>query len=953
MPLVIPVSTLYTMIASRIARRLARASVLLAVVGVTLPAQQTRTSAPRSTITQGSARKLNSVEGITEYQLTNGMRVLLFPDPSKPTVTVNITYLVGSRHEGYGETGMAHLLEHLVFKGTPTHKDIPAEMTAHGANFNGTTFLDRTNYYETVEATEANIDWALAMEADRMVNSNIAREDLEKEFTVVRNEFEAGENDPFGVLLERVQSTAFLWHNYGNSTIGARADIENVPIERLKAFYRRYYQPDNAILVVAGKFDEAAMLQKITRRFGSIPKPVRSLANANLLYPTYTRDPVQDGERSVTLRRVGEIAVAAALYHTPAVAHPDFAAVSVLGEVLGDAPSGRIYQATVEQKKATSAGAFGYQTREPGFLAGFVQTRKDQSIDEARGLLQRAMEGTITTPPTAEEVDRAKTALLKNIDLGLNDAQRVGLELTEWAASGDWRLLFLHRDRIKAVTPADVQRVAAAYLKPTNVTLGTFIPTEKPDRAEIPEAPEPEEALKNFKGSAVVATGEAFDPTPANIDARTQRRSAPNGFRIQLLPKSTRGNTVVATINLRYGTAQSLTNRATAAAWGSMLIDRGMARLNRQQLKDAFDKLKARVSVDGSPGLTSVDIETTRPNLSATLALVAEMIMTPTHEEGEFKKAIAEALAQLEASRKEPQALASQALNSVMNPYPKGHPLYAPTIDENIAMLNALTVEDVRKTYAEFAGASNGDITVVGDFAPDSVATQVTKLFGEYRSKQPWARMVRTMVAAKANEQTIETPDKANAIFVAATSIPMADDDPDYAALTMANAVLGGGSGLDNRMMTRLRQKDGVSYGAGTQFSARPVDKVAQFIAFAIYAPENLEKVSTGYREEMARLIKDGITQEELDKARTGVLQQRLQARAADQGLVGSLAGNLYWGRTMAFDAAFDAKLKALTPAQVNAAITKYIAPAQFAVVRAGDYAGAAKKKAATPAVKP
>jgi zinc protease len=582
-----------------------------------------------------------------------------------------------------------------------------------------------------------------------------------------------------------------------------------------------------------------------------------------------------------------------------------------------------------------------------------VQARKEQSIDEARVLLQQAIEGTTTTVPTNDEVERAKTTLLKNIDLGLNDAQRVGLELTEWAASGDWRLLFLHRDRIKGITPADVQRVAVAYLKPSNVTLGTFIPTDKPDRAEIPEAPEPEEALKNFKGSAVVATGEAFDPTPANIDARTQRRAAPNGFRIQLLPKSTRGNTVVATINLRYGTAQSLTNRATAAAWGSMLIDRGMTRLNRQQLKDAFDKLKARVTVDGSAGLTSVDIETTRPNLAATLALVAEMIKTPTHDEGEFKKAIAEALAQIEASRKEPQTLAGEALNAQLNAYPKGHPLYAASLEENIAMLNALTVDDVRKTYAEFAGASHGDVTVVGDFAPDSVGTQLTQLFGDFRSKQPFARMVRTLVASKANEQTIETPDKANSIFIAAATLAMTEEDADYPALMLANAVMGGGSGLDNRMMTRLRQKDGVSYGAGTQFSARPLDKVGQLVAFAIYAPENLDKVATGFREELARLIKDGITTEELEKARTGLLQQRLQARASDQGLVGSLAGNLYWGRTMAFDAAFDAKLKSLTAAQVNAAITKHIAPMQFTVVRAGDYAGAAKKKAATPTVKP
>jgi len=216
-----------------------------------------------------------SVEGITEYTLDNGLRVLLFPDPSKPTATINITYLVGSRHEGYGETGMAHLLEHMVFKGSPKHPNIPQELTEHGSRPNGTTWYDRTNYFETVPATDENITWALDLEADRMVNSFIAKKDLETEFSVVRNEFEMGENSPFNVLLERVMSTAFLWHNYGKSTIGARSDIEQVPIERLQAFYRKYYQPDNAILMVAGKIDEANTLRLVAEKFGPIPKPVR------------------------------------------------------------------------------------------------------------------------------------------------------------------------------------------------------------------------------------------------------------------------------------------------------------------------------------------------------------------------------------------------------------------------------------------------------------------------------------------------------------------------------------------------------------------------------------------------------------------------------------------------------------------------------------------------------
>src|SRR5687768_7161488 len=239
----------------------------------------------------GRATHVTTVEGISEHLLPNGLRVLLFPDASKPTITVNITYLVGSRHEGYGETGMAHLLEHLVFKGSKGHPNIPQELTDHGSRPNGTTWYDRTNYFETVPATDANLDWALDLEADRMVNSFIAKKDLESEFSVVRNEFEMGENDPFSVTSDRLMDAAYRWHGYGRSTIGNKADIENVPIERLQAFYRKYYQPDNAVLVVAGKFDPAKTLALIEKKFGSIPKPERSIERGNLLHATYTHEP--------------------------------------------------------------------------------------------------------------------------------------------------------------------------------------------------------------------------------------------------------------------------------------------------------------------------------------------------------------------------------------------------------------------------------------------------------------------------------------------------------------------------------------------------------------------------------------------------------------------------------------------------------------------------------------
>jgi zinc protease len=603
-------------------RLLALAATLFtsAAIGQTLTAQSpARASQP------GRATKVASVEGVDEYTLPNGLRVLLFPDQSKATTTVNITYLVGSRHEGSGETGMAHLLEHLLFKGSKNHTNIPQELTQHGSRPNGTTWYDRTNYFETVPSADNHIEWALDLEADRMVTSFIAKKDLESEFSVVRNELESGENSPFAVTLQRMLSTAYLWHGYGKSTIGTRSDVENVPIERLQACYKRYYQPDNAVLVVAGKFDPVKTLALVEKKFGAIPKPQRTFAAGNLLFPTYTIEPTQDGEREVVIRRTGDAQLLMLGYHIPAGSHADFAAVDVLSSVLGNNPSGRLYKALIDAKLASSVGSNRFQFREPGMLWAQAQLRMSQSIDSARTALELALDQSAKSAFTTEEVERAKTALLKNIELTLSNSEYVGYGLTEWAAMGDWRLMFLHRDRIAKVTAADVQRVAAAYLKSSNRTVAMFIPSAQPDRAEIPAIPNVRALVADYKGHAVVQAGEAFDASTKNIEGRTERSTLPNGMHVTLLRKQTRAGKVVAQITLRHGTVPSLTGKSMTGSFALALLSRGTTQLTRQQVKDSLDKLKAQVFIGGATNSAIVSIETTREFLIPTTTPLAAL----------------------------------------------------------------------------------------------------------------------------------------------------------------------------------------------------------------------------------------------------------------------------------------------------------------------------------------
>ena len=881
--------------------------------------------------------ELSTVEGITEYSLSNGLSVLLFPDQSKEQITVNITYLVGSRHEAYGETGMAHLLEHLVFKGTPNHPDIPKELSDRGAFPNGTTWLDRTNYFETFSATEDNLEWALDLEADRMVNSFVSKEDLDSEMTVVRNEFESGENSPGRVLNQRVTSAAFLWHNYGNSTIGSRSDIENVPIERLKAFYKKYYQPDNAVLIVAGKFATDFALDLIKEKFGAIPRPDRT--GANKIYPTYTRDPAQDGERTVTLRRVGDNQMAMIAHHIPASVHDDSAALGVLSGVLSHVPSGRLYKNLVETELATSASSYSMLFKEPSLNYTNVSVRKEKSLADAEAAALATIEEIQNEAPTEAEVKRIINEYMTGFENSMKNPQGIALELSEWAAAGDWRLMFIARDRVEKVTPADVQAVAKKYFMPSNRTTGYFYPTEEtPSRVEITEGPDLASIVDGYEGRESVQAGEAFDPSFDNIDARTEMVTLQNGAKVALLPKKTRGASVSVTMTFPHGQESSLSNKPVLGSYVGSLLMRGTESMSREEIRDRLTELKAQGSVGGGTTSSSAGFTTVRESLPELFALVKELLTEPAFDEKEFELIREQRIAGIEAQMSEPGPKAQLAMQQHLYPYPEGHPRYNPSFEEAIEYHKNVSLEDVTDFWATFYGGQNGLIAIVGDFDSAEVTQLLNETFGDWKSDTEYVRLPIQVFDIDVVNKVIETPDKANANMLVGMTFKLRDDDPDYPALMLSNYLLGGGF-LNSRLAERIRQKEGLSYGVGSSFSTNSFYEWALFSGYAIFSPENSDRVVSAFIEEIDRVIADGFTQEELDAGRQAIIDRNRTSRASDGNLAAQLRSNLDRGRTMQFSKGIEAKLQSLSLAELNQTFNKYINADSLSFVRAGDFA--------------
>jgi zinc protease len=905
-------------------------------------------STARARAESGPPKKVATVEGITEYRLDNGLRFLLFPDPSTPKVTVNMTVLVGSRHEGYGETGMAHLLEHMVFKGTPAHPDIDDAMKARGAQFNGSTNSDRTNYFETLPASDDNLEFAIGLEADRLVNSHVRGEDLKTEFSVVRNEFESGENSPQRILNQRMMATAFEWHNYGKSTIGNRSDIERVPIHRLQAFYRKYYQPDNVVLVVAGKFDEKKALDLVARHFGAIPRPDRKLDE------TYTEEPAQDGERVVTLRRVGDTPSVGVMYHMPAASHPDTAPLQVLAGILSAQPSGRLYKALIEPKKAASAFASAQGLHDPGTFEVVAGLPRGGQVDEVRDILLETVESVKDRGVTQEEVERARRQILKARELAATDANQTAVRLSESIAQGDWRLYFLTRDRVEQVTPEQVKEVAARYLARSNRTVGLFLPTGQPERTPVPNGPEIAKLVENYKGRAVRESAESFDVSPLAIEARVQRPEPIEGVKVALLPKKSRGEMVQVHLTLRYGNAENLKGFTEAASVLPELMTHGTKSLTRQQLQDALDKYVARLGTGGfgggprggrrgggggGGGLGSVTftVETKRANLAPVLEILRQVLREPTLPADDFEVMKVERIARLEQGRTDPQRLAANRLQRLLSSYPTDDVRYVPTVAEEVDRAKAATIDQVRTLYRDYLGASNGELTIVGDFDPSETMPILARALSGWKSGKPYARIERPFQPGLGGtRETIVTPDKANALYLAALTMPVGDDHPDYPALVIGNFILGGGS-LSSRLGDRLRQKDGLSYGASSSFNASPLDARSTLTMQAICNPANLPKAVAAVDEEVDRLLRDGVTAKELDMAKTGYAQQQQIRRSNDTTLSAILASNLFLGRTMQYEVDLERSTQRLTPDAVAAALRKHFDPKRLAIIGAGD----------------
>ncbi len=896
--------------------------------------------------------KTGERDGVSRYEMrSNGMEILLREDHAAPVVSFLVLYRVGSRNEAVGHTGSTHMLEHMMFKGTPEmNRDkgnqIAAVLERVGADFNATTWYDRTNYYETVPSDQ--LELAIRIEADRMRNAYIADEDRQSEMTVVRNELERGENDPTNVLDILSHATAYREHPYHHPTIGWETDVEGVPTDRLKEFYDTFYWPDNATVVVAGDFTTDEALALVDRHFGAIPRAPRALPEV------YTREPEQQGERRFVVQRTGSDGIVALNFRTPESAHEDTAALAVAQAMLGSGRSSRLYRALVDTQLASDVVVGAEQFRDPGLFQVFAFINPDVPHRTVERVTLDELQKLRSSLASDAEVEKAKRLVRARMIYSREGATNYGYELSEAVSSVDWEWFFDFPEAIDRVTAEDVRRVMRAYFRRSQLTAGWFIPTRiADDEDDLDDRPEP--AAVDGVGGPTVWSEAPAEPEPEPDAARTvlplppahtaipaggvarpfaervTRVSLESGAVVLVLEHHADA-TVAMRAQMRAGSFYSPENPVLPDVVARMLR-RGTARRSAFRFAEDLESLGAQVGASAGAFTVDVRAHALSQDAEEVLDAIAEMLRAPAFPAAELEKVKVEVAAEIRQQQDSTSARAFERLTQLV--LPPEHPFYEPTAADLLSALERIAVDDVRRFYESHYNGASLTLAVVGDVDAAAVVEAARRRFGDWSGPRPADVIVERTKPREATREVVLMADKANADVVIGQAGTLARHDPDYFAALVGNAALGQ-STLSSRLGMRVRDREGLTYGISSRYyGASLVDGL--WMATVTVQASNIEQAIASTIDELARALRDGITDDEVDAYKSSFTGTFKVGLATNAGVAARLVEAELYGFGPAYLDDFPRLVDAVTPDDVNAALRRHLDLERLTIVIAGE----------------
>lgn len=876
--------------------------------------------------------KVKEVGGISEYKLDqNGLTVLLMEDHSAPVVAFMVTYLVGSRNEVYGTTGATHILEHLMFKGTDKFNrekgnSLDQVLGNLGALLNATTWLDRTNYYEVLPSE--HLELAVEIEADRMKNLWLREEDRDAEMTVVRNEFEQGENSPSSSLDQQIWSTAIQAHPYHHSTIGWKSDIENVPIEKLREFYETFYWPDNATVTIIGDFKPEEALGYVKKYYGEIPSSPEPIPTV------YTKEPEQQGQRRLKLRRAGQVGLVGVAHKVPEGSHEDTYALLVLDKILSEGKTSRFYKEFIDKGLAINAFSWYQPFRDPSIFTPYAYVSPGKTHEEVEQVFYNIYDDIKTNGVTDAEVEKAINQITAETAYGRDGAFSIASQINEAIAMGDWSFFATYLDNIKKVTPEDVQNVVKKYFVDEKSTVGWFIPkseggTEEQTAKEAESFQSSHE--KHFYRDENSTAPMMQSNGGAKISNNVTRTTAAG---IDLLTGTTSVEQVVTFKgSFAAGDRFSPKNLPVVADLTGNMLDKGTVDHGKFEIAEMLENLGAELSFSINTNSLDFNGKCLSKDFDKVMELLAEQLRSPAFSQEEFDKLIKQRQGNLKQQMESTSQRASEKVNELI--FPEGHPNNGATIQEMIDALEKVTLEDIKEFYNEYYGPESMIFVAVGDITPDQTESAIEKYFGGWSGGVDYPEVDNANMLDNGEVAIVQMKDKTSATLQLSAPTTLKKTSEDYLPFMLGNDVLGHPGGFSGRLMQIIRDKEGLTYGI---YSWHTSDVFAdgKWVIQGAFAPQLLEQGIESTARELKRWVDEGITQDELDKAKERLSGQFKVQLSTTNGMASQLLNIAERGYDVRYIDEYPNKLRAVTLDEVNNMIKKYIDPEKVAMVIAG-----------------
>ncbi|MBU2975092.1 M16 family metallopeptidase [Zobellia sp. B3R18] len=893
--------------------------------------------------------KVTELEGIEEYLYTpNGMNILLVQDNAAPVVTVQIVYRVGSKHEVPGNTGSTHLLEHLNFKGTPTFNkrkgtSIDSKLNSIGARMNATTWYDRTNYYETIPSD--HIETALHIEADRMRNSLLLKEDKESEMTVVRNEFERGENNPNSLLNKEMWATAYMAHPYHHNTIGWRSDIEKMPIETLRDFYNTYYWPDNATLTIIGDFQKESLFDLVDKYFGKITKAPHDMPQP------YTTEPDQLGPRKIIIKKPGQQGIVSIGYKIPGRMHDDLPALQVLSQIIGSGTSSILNKTFVD----TGIALYGYSSasnfKEVGLLSVSLGITPDKDHEEINEQLLEMIATVKNDGVTQEDVDRIVAKLNAQTILSRDGSGSIARELNEAIAGGDWKDYINANKRLSKVTAEDVKRVANTYLLEDQSTTGYFIPKVPGGNEAVGQKPanymlnddskyfyrNPEHASKDCPTNSDMVSQEVISEITSayqtiEISDKGEKFTRESIVGIDVITAKT-GAKDFLTVSASFPIGDYLNTNGNemVPSLTAQMLSKGTLNHDKFQFSQKLEKLGVTLRVSAGTHDMRIGFKCLKKDLYEVVTLLAEELRFPLFDEKEFNLLKQQNEGSMKRGLTDPGTQGSIALSQAI--YQEGHPNYTTDIQTSIDNLNKVTLNELKVFHKKYFGPADMHLVAVGDVDTKALSKALKVAFKGWTGGVKAKANFKKTNKADALTKVVTIPQKPSAEMYIGQYTGIQRMDKDYLPFYMGTSILGGG--FSGRLMRTVRDEDGLTYSINARHSGHNyVD--GYWYVNASFNPNLFQKGLDATMVQIKKWVEQGVTEEELAAKKTNLTGSFKVSLSTTGGLAGALLDFVERGLEPEYIDQYTKDIEAVTLEQVNSTIKKYIDLNKLIIIKSG-----------------